>query len=376
MLAASAGERLRTLRDLLGLTQEQLARMSGVKQSWISQVETATRDATDDGLHAIAEATDTPLAFFSVQPSTVPLDSLRFRKRASASKIMTRRVHTFFAESYRVNETLLVSENYPTPPLPYATAEDLSQDDIDELANQTREALRLAPDKPIPHLTRALERAGVTVAPFVLTDDPDEAPSAGGHFGVSYWGGVNEAALIGYFPGSQGDRERFTLAHEIGHMVLHTFRPRAADAEREADRFAGALLVPRQRAQENISERNTLRDYGRLKATWGVSIQALIQRGYALDLLGETRRRSLFVQLSSKGWRKQEPVHVGREAPLLLWTLMSRRYGPKPYRTAATELAVPPTMLRSIAPTPDTGSRGGGRDNESPNVAPIRRIGR
>ncbi|MGY6657624.1 helix-turn-helix domain-containing protein [Amycolatopsis sp. TRM77291] len=377
MLAASPGERLRTLRDLLGLTQEQLENISGVKQSWISQVETAARDATEDGLRAIAEATDTPFGFFAVQPTTVPLDSLRFRKRASASKVLTRRVRTFYAESYRINEALVAAEGYPAPPLPYATAEDLSTEDIDELAAQTREALRLAPDKPIPHLTRALERSGVAVAPFMLTDDPDEQPVAGGHFGVSYWGGVGEPALIGYFPGSQGDRERFTLAHEVGHLVLHTFRPRAANAEREADRFAGALLMPRERAEENISERATLREYARLKATWGVSMQALIQRAYGLDLIGETRRRSLFVQLSSKGWRKQEPVNVGREAPLLLWTLLSRKFGARPYRPAAESLAVPPTMLRSIAPTPVDAARQTRDESttESPIVA-VRRIGR
>jgi Zn-dependent peptidase ImmA (M78 family) len=240
---------------------------------------------------------------------------------------------------------------------------------------QTREALRLAPDKPIPHLTRALERSGVAVAPFVLTDDPDEQPVAGGHFGVSYWGGVDEPALIGYFPGSQGDRERFTLAHEVGHLVLHTFRPRAADAEREADRFAGALLMPRERAEENTSERATLREYARLKATWGVSIQALIQRGYGLDLIGETRRRSLFVQLSSKGWCKHEPV-VGRESPLLLWTLLSRKFGQRPYRLAAELLAVPPTMLRSIAPTPVDAARQT-RDESAveSSIVAVRRIG-
>lgn len=104
---------------------------------------------------------------------------------------------------------------------------------------------RQGPDKPIPHLTRVLERAGVTIAPLLLTDDPEDPPAAGGHFGVSYWGGLGAPALIGYFPGSQGDRERFTLAHEVGHLVLHTFRPRGADPEGEANRFAGALLVPR-----------------------------------------------------------------------------------------------------------------------------------
>lgn len=375
MLAASPGERLRTLRDLLGLTQAELAAVAGVPQSWISQVETAARDATADGLRAIADATDTPLRFFEVQPSTVPLDSLRFRKMASASKIMTRRVHAFFGETYRVTEAVLDREKYPAPPLPFVSSDDdgsLVQDDIERAAAQTRDALRLAPDKPIPHLTRALERAGVPVAPLVLSDDPDGPPSAGGHFGVSYWAGVGAPALIGYFPGSEGDRARFTLAHEVGHLVLHTFRPRAADPELEANRFASALLMPRVRAEQDISERTSLVEYARLKATWGVSIQALIMRGFALGLIGDTRRRSLFVQLSSKGWRKNEPVEVGHEEPLLLWTLLTRRYGPRPYRSAAEDLAIHTSVLRSIAPAPRRRNNGDAGDG----MASIHSIGR
>jgi Zn-dependent peptidase ImmA (M78 family)/plasmid maintenance system antidote protein VapI len=373
MLEASPGERLRTLRDLLGMTQAQLAQASGVAQSWISQVETQAREATDDGLRAIAKATDTPIQFFFAQPSVVPLDSLRFRKNSTASKVMTRRVHAFYSESYRVTDSILMADKYPTPPLPYAEADDnLTDEDIEDLAAQTRDALRIAPDKPIPNLTRALERSGVAVAPMVLNDASEDPPAAGGHFGVSYWGGLGDAALIGYFPGSQGDRERFTLAHEVGHLVLHTFRPRVKDAEDEANRFAGALLIPRSRAEENISERMTLTDYARMKATWGISMQALILRGSALNLIGETRKKSLFVQLSAKGWRRREPVEVGHEFPLLLWTLLSRRYGTRPYRTAAERLAIHPTVLRSIAPTPAGGSA---RDSVQ-GLASVHQIGR
>lgn len=356
MLAESPGERLRTLRELLGLTQKQLADLSCVAQSWVSQVETGEREATSDGLEAVASATGTPLKFFYVRPATVPLDSLRFRKLASASKKTTRRIHAFYSESYRVTEAMLEHENYPPPPLPYATVEDLSQDDIEVLATATRESLGLAPDKPIPHLTRALERAGVAVAPLVLTDvDGEVNTPTGEHFGVSYWGGIGETALIGYFRGS-GDRDRFTLGHEVAHLVLHTFRPRAADPEGEAHRFAGALLVPRDRAEQDLTERLAPTDFARLKATWGVSIQALIMRGAAVGSIGDTRKRSLFVQLNQRGWRRSEPVEVGRENPLLLWKLLSRRYGARPYRAAAEELAIPPAVLRSIAPTPETKS--------------------
>ncbi|MEV0805717.1 ImmA/IrrE family metallo-endopeptidase [Micromonospora sp. NPDC050200] len=355
MLAPAPGERLRTLRDLLGFTQEQLAKASGVSQSWISHAETGEREATEDGLRAIAEATGTPMSFFQARPSTVPLDSLRFRKLASASRVTTRRVHTFYGESYRVADDIITAEKYPTPALPYAVGDEVTNSDIEHFAGATREALRIAPGAPIPHLTRALERGGVAVAPMALTDVDGEEQPATGHFGVSYWAGLGATALIGYFPGRQGDRDRFTLAHELGHLVLHTFRPRLPDniAEDEANRFAAALLVPYHRARELFSERLSLTEYARLKATWGVSIQALIMRAYAVEAIGDTRKRSLFVQLSSRGWRKAEPVSVGHEEPQLLWALLSRRFGARPYVPAAEALAIHPTVLRSIAPSPE-----------------------
>lgn len=367
MLAAAPGERLRTLRELLGMTQSQLSKVSGVSQAWISSAETGAREATIDGIRAIATATGTPYTFFEVQPSSVPLDSLRFRKSASASRVVTKRIHAFYGESYRVSDTLLTKEKYPSPPLPYATKESLSDSEVEDFAELTREALRLAPDKPIPHLTRAMERAGVAVARLILpefqggndedssdTASDDGAPRTSAHYGVSYWGGVGEAALVGYFPGSQGDRDRFTLAHELGHLVLHTFRPRAQDAEDEANRFAAAILMPYDRATRDFSNQLSLADYARLKATWGISIQALVMRAFAADAISETRKRSLFVQLSSKGWRKNEPVVVGQELPLLLWTLLSRQFGARPHVTAAEKLAIHPTVLRSIAPAPSS----------------------
>src|SRR5262249_10925519 len=160
--------------------------------------------------------------------------------------------------------------------------------------------------------TRALERAGVAVAPMMLPDAENEETTAVGHFGVSFWAGVNTTALVGYFPGASGDRDRFTLGHEAGHLVLHTFRPRIlhAVAESEANRFSTALLLPLGRARVELSDKLKLTDYARLKAAWGVSIQAMIMRGNTIGAIGDTRKNSLFVQLSAKGWRKHEPVAV------------------------------------------------------------------
>ena len=60
----------------------------------------------------------------------------------------------------------------------------------------------------------------------------------------------------------------------------------------------------------------TLESYARLKAKWGVSIQALVRRARDLAIIDYNRYRSLMIQISSRGWRKNEPVHIPVEMPL------------------------------------------------------------
>jgi Zn-dependent peptidase ImmA (M78 family) len=97
----------------------------------------------------------------------------------------------------------------------------------------------------------------------------------------------------------------------------------------------------------------TLTELAKLKAHWGISIQALIMRASHLGIMDEARKGSLFVQLSARGWRKAEPVEVHFEEPILLWTLLTRRYGQPPDLGAAEEdLGVQAMILRSLIPRP------------------------
>ncbi|MEU6148412.1 ImmA/IrrE family metallo-endopeptidase [Actinosynnema sp. NPDC047251] len=81
--------------------------------------------------------------------------------------------------------------------------------------------------------------------------------------------GPEAHAVVGYFPGSKPERDRFALSHERGHLVLHGHR-RAEEPEDEANRFAGEFLMPRQRAREILGLDLILKDYARLKSIWGM----------------------------------------------------------------------------------------------------------
>jgi Zn-dependent peptidase ImmA (M78 family)/DNA-binding XRE family transcriptional regulator len=349
-MAPRAGERIRAVRDLLSVSQTELAQAAQVSQSLISQVENGTREATEELITSIAAATATPRSFFEVPPPDIPLGSLRFRKLVTARRRDTKKAEALFDEAYRVIADLLHESQYALPELPVGAGR-IDGDDIEILAQDTREALQIGGDGPIRHVTRACERAGIPVVPITLLTDGEADNGAPGHFGISYWPGPDEAALIGDFSNGTGDQQRFTLAHELGHLVLHTRRRAVEDPEGEANRFAGAFLVPTDRAKEIFDEPVTLRDFAELKAYWGVSIQAFIMRGTHMGRIDDRRKVSLFKQLSSRGWRKNEPVTVHPEEPVLVRRLLASKYGqPVPYSRVAEDVGLHAIVLRSLSP--------------------------
>ncbi|MEV0154144.1 XRE family transcriptional regulator [Micromonospora sp. NPDC050686] len=365
MATPLAGERIRSVRHLLGVSQVDLSKAANISQSLVSQIENGTKEATDEVLESIASATGMPRSFFEVAPPDVPLGTLRFRKLSSAKQGDTKRVKALFDEAYRIVFDLAIETGLPLPDLPIAQGE-IGHDDIEKLAAETREALQLGGDGPIRHLTRACERAGVVVVPLTLPGEHNAEEEAIGHFGVSFWPGKSDPALVGYFSSGSGDRLRYTLAHEVGHLVLHTRRRNVADAEGEANRFAGALLMPKSRAQDVLSSGITLRDLALQKSKWGISIQALIMRGAHLGLIDEQRKTSLFKQLSARGWRKNEPVRVVPEEPALFARLLTVRFGePLRMNQVSDRLGLGPVILRSLAPTPQ-------RVSTPKNVIPLR----
>jgi len=366
------GSRIRDGRVLMNITQVDLAMASGLQQPLISMFERGDRTASQEHVQAISRALGLPESFFEVRPTDGPGTSPDFRRMKTASAKETEQARQLFKEAFRVSEQLLAGSGYPRPTLPVVDDREgeLSLDRIEEIAQETRAAWGLGPDAPIGHLVRAMERRGIVVAPLVLpsAEEPLYGEGRVQHFGASYWLGVGETAVISLFPGSSGDRDRFTAAHEAGHMVLHTFRPWIEPdvKEKEANLFAGALLAPKCAIESAFDDSMGLKALALMKARWGVSMQALTMRGQHLGVISPERGQALFRQISARGWRKREPVEVPHEAPKLLRKLLELKFGAAPFTgdRAANELGLPVAMLRSLAPDPL-----GGPEQHRDNVA-------
>ena len=122
---------------------------------------------------------------------------------------------------------------------------------------------------------------------------------------------------------------RFTLAHELGHLILghQVFTGPKAPVEAEANHFAQALLMPRDPATEDLTAAPLdLERLALLKGKWGVSMNAIAMRAKHLGILSDSGYYSVYEGLRSRGWLKQEPgdAKTPCEEPRLLMELAKR----------------------------------------------------
>ncbi len=113
-------------------------------------------------------------------------------------------------------------------------------------------------------------------------------------------------------------RRNFDLAHELGHLVLHTqvdFEAlSAADyhmIEKQAHQFAADFLLPEADFRHDyalINRHSNPDSYIALKQKYHVSIVAMAMRAYSLGMMSYQEYRYFFGRLNKLGYKNQEPL--------------------------------------------------------------------
>lgn len=350
-------ERIRQARELRGKTQSELAVIAGTNQSTIANIENGRLVPSDELLDAIAMCLGFPPAFFRQEPPIdFPLGSLiLYRAKASMTAREEARAHRYAQIAFEMASKLAGQLKMPPMRLPEVT------DGPEVAAEVARSALGLSPDTPTLNLIRSIERAGVVVLalPISLADEEIDA--------FSLWGGAAQSKPIIALVNMQvGDRLRTSVAHELGHLVMHrSIRGTMTDIEQEAKRFAGAFLLPETVMRDEIATPVTLTSLAALKPRWGVSIQALIMRASELGIVTERQKKYLFTRLTILGWRKREPQHldIPVEEPRGLCQMVDMLYGTPPsFNRMARDLRLPTALIKELlerrAMTPTVVSKG------------------
>ena len=314
--------RLRSYRWIEGLNQDELGKLLGISPQLVSAIESGRRSPTCD----VA-----PLGYGSSRIETAEMTEPLHRQRATTHVASTRRAKEllrFAGEAFSgMHEVIPERRKNRLEPLG-AVQSDL---DITECAYEVRVAILEQEEcGPIKNLTGAAERAGICLMPVVGLKGID---------GISSW--VDGQPVIGLNIDVPGDRFRFSLAHEIGHLVLHTRK--SAISENEANRFASSLLMNDDDFSAAMPERPVLRDFVSLKNTWGISIAALVYRAHQFDHIDDRAYRSLQIQMSK--WRKTEPAAFPPVYGELLTKLVERHGG---IRKSADNLELNPDHLREV----------------------------
>jgi Zn-dependent peptidase ImmA (M78 family) len=307
---------LRLARQRLGLTQKAAAVRLGTLQNVLSRFENSVAEPDEVLLSKASRVYGVPESFFAIrEPVYGPPVSVHPMTRGK-SDVTARELDVITAELnirlIHLSRFLDAVDFTPTADLPRLDAEQYQSP---EKIAATVRAHWGVPAGPIRNLTQLVERAGVIV-------------------GFSRFGGASVSGVTFRVPGKPpqillnvlhpSDRMRFTLAHELGHLVMHRFP--TATMEDEANKFASAFLMPEAEMRAAFrGQRMTLQTLASLKPEWRVAMQALLMRASSLKLISENQSRYLWQQISARGWKLREPsdLDFAHEIPTVLPTIVA-----------------------------------------------------
>lgn len=307
-------QRMRQARTISGFSQDKVIqalneRGVSLTKAALSKYERGASVPRASLLKHLGDILNVPAEYFLREPA-ISLDWIAFRKRATVGAREQERVKALAfeqVEAYvRLRERLTHEPVKPFPRrVPVTTL-----DEAETAAGHMRTAWGLN-DQTIESMTDLIEdNEGIVI------ELEGSANTVDGMAGLA--NGCH--AVVGVDPNAEDDRKRFTLAHELGHLVMDTDAVTESSAkERLANRFASAFLVTQEVAKKELGATRTRLSFEELellKLKHGLSMQAWIYRAKDCGIITDQHFRFLFDQMSRQGIRRKEPVeYKGREQP-------------------------------------------------------------
>ena len=296
-------------RESRGFSQLELAEKLSLSPSNLSRMEQDFIEVGENHLKAITTILNYPEEFFYQEGETLP-PALALRKRnVVAQKIML--PIEAQVNIYRLNvEKLLKAIGQPEINLPVLDIEKLGSPA--EAARKLRKLWKIEKGE-INNLTKVLEDNGLFLINFDFDTERVDGMSilADGKFPIVF---SNKRSL--------GDRQRFTLAYELGHLVMHLYTNPSftRDISHEANEFAAEFLMPEKDIKGDFKDGVTLNILADLKRKWKLSMQALLYRANDIAIITDNQKRYLINQFNSMNIRRREPAEldIPRENPMKL----------------------------------------------------------
>lgn len=308
MAAVFRPSRLTIARKRREYTKKRLADAIGVSDRMVSFYESDGPDAkapSDETLSKLASILRFPVEFFSGDDLEEPaLESASFR--ALRSMTSTQREAAIAAGTLAIHLSRWIERKFILPEPSVPTLRGFENPEA--AAQALRVEWRLG-ERPIDNVIHLLEAHGVRV--FSLPTDSRRVDA------FSAWQG--EIPFLFVNTSKTGERIRFDAAHELAHLTLHRHgKASGRIAEYEADRFAGAFLMPRASVLSRVPRNPPLRVLVTKKRDWGVAASALAHRLHEIGLASDWSYRSLCIELAKQGWEKEPGDPIPKEGSQVL----------------------------------------------------------
>jgi Zn-dependent peptidase ImmA (M78 family) len=292
-------------RESRGFSQSELSKRLNISQGKLSKAEKGEQTINDAILDQLSNELDYPILFFYQLTPTSPVSHYYYRKKVTISqKVMVRMESSI--KIFRNNiDSLMDAIELPEYQIPTF---DPSDEPPEEIARKARYILKIQ-NGPIENLCNVLEKHGILIVKTDLFNEKTDGLSTISDKGTH---------IIFLNKRMPNDRQRFSLAHELGHMIMHFDIPAISEnVEEEADRFASEFLMPERDIKNSLRGLN-FNKLGDLKRYWKVSMKALVYRAKSLGMLNQQSYRNFQINFSKKGMSKSEPIQLPEEKPFVL----------------------------------------------------------
>ncbi|WP_099465196.1 helix-turn-helix domain-containing protein [Parabacteroides provencensis] len=295
-------------REYRKLTQSDLAKeIKGLSQPNLSKFEKGLGYLSDDVLSKIFNYLGFPDAFFELTISN-NIENAHYRRKASVLKSERDQIELSNKMIGYLIDRMGESIDFPSFNFKFVDLEDGFTPK--SVAGYARRFLRLD-DRPVVEIISMLERNGIFIVE--LEEDVDAFD------GVSFItdGGTPVIIINKNF---SNDHKRYTIAHELGHIIMHLSRSfifsEGRDKEKEANEFASEFLMPEDSIKKELWGLK-LSSLIELKRFWQTSMASIVRRARDLGCINSDKYKYFNIELSRRGYKKEEPLNVYIDRPML-----------------------------------------------------------
>ena len=302
------GERIKRARKASGYSLRHLADKINLSHAAVKKYEDNQTTPSSDILNKLARALNVKVEYF-FRTENFTLESIQYREHMNVPQSQLGKIEAQVLE--KIERRVELENLFPFNPIKKFSVGKLpeikNEADIEIVANHIRKIWNLGLD-PIMDVIDLLEMHGIKV--FEL--DAIQHPKFEGLCAL-----FNDIPVIMISKDRPGDRQRFTLAHELGHLILRDILPKRLDEERCCHRFAGAFLLPKEALFSAIGEHRNhleLREIHLLKQEFGISMQSILHRAEDTGIISSQLYHQLKIEFNEKNWIRKEPgLPIARE---------------------------------------------------------------